>query len=260
MKIAVLGSNGFIGQRLVHHFKKQSLNVFSYDSKQFNLLDKESWKNLDIDCECIVIAAGKICNDENAFKVNADPIPELINELTKTQIRKIIYLSTGAVYGSYEIPTSPRLACNPETLYGQSKLKAEQCLIKNWTRDLNILRLYFPYGAEQKLPRFIPRLIEKIKLGENIECTKEGGPNITLTHVNDLVKVIFKHFINENNTESVVNLASHYSVSIKELSEILAQNLKMKPEYSYTGNQGNSLSEPYPFEWESSGKFNDLFI
>lgn len=260
MKITVIGSSGFMGNRLCQKMNQQGLSCTGLNSKQFNFLDKNTWHNLPKHSDCLVIAAGVISHDSSAFQVNSDPVPFLLEHFRESGTKKIVYLSTGAVYGPHETVIHTNTTCKPDNPYGKSKLLAENCIKDNWKENFNILRLFFPYGLEQKTPRFLPRLIDKIKKSEVIECNPDGGPYLSMTHADDLAKIVLKHFIMQEHPKKIVNIASDFKINIQTLSEILGQGFKIKPHFSFEGTGFNCVSEPFAAsEWQKTGNFNEFF-
>jgi nucleoside-diphosphate-sugar epimerase len=125
---------------------------------------------------------------------------------------------------------------------------------------LNILRLFFPYGPKQKLPRLIPSLIKKIMEGSPIQINDDGGPFISLTHVDDLAKVIVEDFILTENKQIISNIASPFKVNIRDLSNELSKHIGKQPLFEKTKiKSSNCTSVPYNFSWKKSGNFKDLF-
>ncbi|WBU52572.1 NAD(P)-dependent oxidoreductase [Paracoccus sp. SCSIO 75233] len=59
---------------------------------------------------------------------------------------RVVFLSTRAVYGPQDGMLSEEMACRPDTLYGQAKLKAEQALLASG-QPATILRATGVYGA-----------------------------------------------------------------------------------------------------------------
>lgn len=260
-RIFIIGGSGFVGSHLTDYLLQNQHDVFFPTSQEFNLIDKSTWKPLSVSHSTAILCASEISNDPVSMKIiNEDPLRELYYYLKENGVQKIIYLSSGAVYGSYNGITSPETPCRPNTYYGVSKLNSERILSAVCQGDLNILRIYFPYGPKQKLPRLIPRMVDSIKKKVPIMCNADGGPHISLTHVNDLVKIIYSDFIIKDKQESVTNIASPVVLSIREISEGLSQAIGIPALYEPNKIEvSDSISVPYQFtEYKYSASFEGM--
>ncbi|MEI7493891.1 MAG: SDR family oxidoreductase [Alphaproteobacteria bacterium] len=260
MHVSIIGK-GFVGSAISKYLDFKLISYDCLNSQIFNLCQSDTWISLPKNTDVVVLAAGKISNNTFELKeVNVNPIIELCTFFKKCRIKKLIVLSTGAVYGSYDIETSSSNICVPESNYGKSKLEAENLILEHWESKLNILRLFFPYGPKQKLPRLMPSLIKKIMEGSPIQINDDGGPFISLTHVEDLAKVIVEDFILTENKQIISNIASPFKVNIRDLSNELSKHIGKQPLFEKTKiKSSNCTSVPYNFSWKKSGNFKDLF-
>jgi len=254
MSLSIIG-NGFIGGFVSNKLDLLGIEHSLYNSKNFNLCDKNTWKNLSTKTTQVLIAAGSMSSNENELQsVNEQPIESLCKYLEDIGVKKIIFLSSGAVYGDYPYDTHPGIECKPSSMYGLSKLNTESSLLRSWKASLNIVRLYFTYGPLQKKPRFIPNLIEKIQQGGAILINDDGGPRITLNHVDDVSQHLINTFIVNNHETIIQNLASPFNITVKDLATKLAKHIGTKPIFKInTINEPNHTSLPFPNEWPKSG-------
>ena len=136
MKILIIGKNSYIGNHI-----DEWLTKYGHKVVQLDLLT-EDWKNYDYSSfDAIVHVAGIVhrpnCKDWELYKrVNTD-IPEKIATMAKEQgVKHYIYFSTMGVYqadkklGASVVDESTPLLSNSKSLYGMSKLMAEEALTK----------------------------------------------------------------------------------------------------------------------------------
>ncbi|MCE2715739.1 MAG: NAD-dependent epimerase/dehydratase family protein [Pseudomonadota bacterium] len=260
MSIVIIG-NGFIGRAISQTMLENRYKHICFNSEQFNLCDPNTWKIFPDNIEQVIFAAGKICEDIEQLRiVNEDPVSMLCDFLNSKNVKKIIALSSGAVYGEYDQDRYVGLKCLPKTNYGVSKLNQENLFIAKWKKDLNILRLFFSYGPGQEVPRLVPGLLYKIKHEMPIKLNSNGGPILSLSHVKDIAECILQDFLCNNNSKAIHNLSSSYKVSIYDLSKKLAKFLGKEPFFQQADQKSNNCtSVAYAFNWHRSGKFKDVF-
>ena len=136
MKILIIGKNSYIGNHI-----DEWLTKYEHEVVQLDLLT-EDWKNYDYSSfNAIVHVAGIVhqpnCKDWELYKrVNTD-IPAKIATMAKEQgVKHYIYFSTMGVYqadkklGASVIDENTPLLSNSKSLYGKSKLMAEEALSK----------------------------------------------------------------------------------------------------------------------------------
>lgn len=89
------------------------------------------------------------------WRVSAEGTAHLMAEVAKSELRRLVYLSTvkalGDALGARGAPASESLEPAPETLYGQAKLAAERALLEEGARGGRhavVLRLPMVYGLD----------------------------------------------------------------------------------------------------------------
>jgi nucleoside-diphosphate-sugar epimerase len=202
-----------------------------------------------------VIATGlREGTDAELRRVNCDAPAELVAWLRTAGVRKLVLLSSGAVYGNAGATKQhPGLTAVPATAYGRSKLDGELAVSGIWpAHTLSIVRLYFPYGPGQKQPRLVPRILELVRGGQPIVCRPDGGPMLSLTHVKDICDVLIRDFVLADRP-GVFNLAGPDAISIESLARGLGNALGIEPVLDRRGLAVDCVSEVYdrPLGWHS---------
>lgn len=247
--VAVLGANGFIGSTLCRYIRRACANEIALTPltrRDFDLCVPDTWNNLADGVDCLVHAAALVNGEPSEiFTVNAGHAEALARFCNARRIGHIVYLSTGAVYGPADGPVPADAPTNPGNDYAVSKLQAEQNLARTFDGTLQVLRLYFPYGAGQKPPRLFPRLVERISNGEPITCNPGGGPQLSVVHVEDLCTALVNDFILGPRGAGTWNIASDQIVSIDEVGRRIAERLGRELQLRETGDGPDVLSTPY---------------
>ncbi len=148
MKILVIGSSGFIGQFLAKKLLDNRHEIIGLDvvppyDKQLakfkyiigDILSSSDICNATQGVDLVITLAAKHhdfgVTREEFFKVNETGTQILLDCASKLGIKKLIFYSTVAVYGTQENPTTEETLPRPDNNYGESKLAAEK-VVQNW--------------------------------------------------------------------------------------------------------------------------------
>ena len=259
MKILVTGGNGFIGSHLCEQLIKSGYDVtcldIKFDSNTENLncekkiVDITTNDSVDeIRNSDLVIHLAAISRVDDAqadpircFNTNVIGVLKII-EAMKNSKTKLIFSSSREVYGEpKKVPVKESDQKNPLTVYGSSKLAAEQ-LLKTYRKlyGLNYvtLRLANVYGSQRDLPqRVIPRFIDSTR--KNSPFTINGGNQIIdFTFIDDVTDGITKlvEKISKNELEIMgedYNFATGHGTSVADLAKLIKKIFNSNSELSY---------------------------
>ena len=164
MNILITGATGKVGSRLSKHLARRGdhvralvrdparaaeLREAGVELVQGDLLDEATLaaavRGVDAVVHCAAFFRG--ATPEQAHAVNDLGTQHLAKATRAASVRRVIFTSTGLVYGS----TGGRLAgeddrCEPTAAYPVSKLAAENFLLAMEGLDVRVLRLPFVYG------------------------------------------------------------------------------------------------------------------
>lgn len=252
MRITVLGASGFVGQHVSQLIEARhpSATLTGLGSREFDLKDPSTWEMPD-DAQDLVIHFAAYTGPDAAEhnSVNAESAPALAEYLSKRGDRRLLYISTGAVYGATSDATSPVThQPSPNNEYGRSKLEAEHAFRERFRGELAIARLYFPFGIGQTRPRLVPNLIHSVREGLPISCATDGGPRLTLTAVTDIGTRILRDFASGSFRTGIYNLASDQTVSIRQLATLIGETVGKKVNFETVDQKPDVLSQPYDKE------------
>lgn len=279
-KVFVTGACGFIGSNLVDRLLKDGYKVVGWDNcstgrieflndalnnPNFTLIEGDNLNvsalsEAMIGCDVVFHLAA---NADVRFGLN-HPSKDLnqntiatFNVLTAMKergIKKIIFSSTGSVYGeSKKIPTPENAEFPIQTsLYGASKVACES-MIQAYSEG---------YGFESYIFRFVSILGERYTHGhifdfykqliehpEYLNVLGDGTQRKSYLYVQDCVDAMLHVLSLKSETKvNIYNLGTNEYVQVNESVRFILEHLNLKPEIRYSGgNKGWIGDNPFIF-------------
>lgn len=173
LKILITGSNGLLGQKLVHKLSKDpGVELIATARGENRLSNKEgyTYQPLDITDEKAVaetiskfkphslIHTAAMTNvdaceadKQGCDKLNVDAVKYIV-EACKANNVHLVHLSTDFIFDGEDGPYDEEAEPNPVSYYGESKLKAEEIILESGL-DAAILRTVLVYGIAEDMSR-----------------------------------------------------------------------------------------------------------
>ena len=182
------------------------------------------------------------------YSVIVDGTNNLLKQIESKNVKKILYVSSGGVYGEQPSEISHITEShppNPITPYGKGKLKAEQlCLDSGITttiaRCFTFVGPYLPLDAHFAIGNFILNGLRN----EPIVIRGDGKSVRSYMYSEDLVKWLFRILIEGKNDE-IYNVGSDDAVSIAELAGVVNESFDNKLEIRIFGKPVTGVSNRY---------------
>jgi len=241
MKIAVTGSSGFIGSKLIKHLKWLGKDIIEINrSNGIDITDWQQIKAIDGFEVLIHLAAVTFVPEsfDNPLKFYYQNILGTLNilELCRKNNSKLIYTSSYA----YGIPDylpidekHPLKALNP---YSQSKIIGEH-LCEGYNRDFNLpvimLRPFNIYGPGQNNRFLISQIISQANTGEI--HLKDPRPKRDYIFIDDVIDIYTKCIEYDENTFEIFNIGSGKSYSVSEIANLILENFDNEVLINFTG-------------------------
>jgi len=275
--IGLTGATGFVGRNLINRLLSEKYKVkalvLENDHKlpsevgvvKGNLITGEGIGDFVKDIDVLLHLAARVTEPESEmFEANSYATYKLVENLLKSNVHYVIFMSSVAVYGSdANLEFKESDSCNPDTIYGLSKLLAEN-ILKFWQKKsgkkLTILRPFNIYGPGNK-KGIIYSFCKSIKENDFVEIFGEGNQTRDFLYIDDLVELILK--ILTRKKQGTYNIGSDNKYSINQVVGIFEDIYGRKIKKVYKNNEMGKVyninqsleSVKETFGWRSTTSF-----
>lgn len=243
MRIAVAGSDGFVGRIVCKHLENAGHSVLRIDiSHGVDLCDNAIIEQIEpiycfIHLANLVYVPGSYQDPEKYYRINYLTTLNAL-EICRKYNARLVYASS-YIYGAPQyLPVDEKHPICPFNPYAQTKVICEK-LCEGYHRDfkvkISILRPFNIYGVGQKGMLLIPEIIGQLKEGKKQIQLKAATPRRDYVNVVDVAGA-FVSCINDTNDYSVYNVCSGESISVKEITEVINKHLKNKVEFAFSAS------------------------
>jgi len=257
-KILITGGAGFIGSNLLKNLKEHNNDIIVLDNLfsgleknlgnkneiiflKYDISDILKIKNQIKDIEIVFHLAANasvpysIKNPVLDFHTNAYGTVVLLDTLRHTDVKKILFASSAAVYGNpVYTPIDEEHPTRPISPYGASKLAAETIgFIFKKTYGLNFIssRIFNVYGPGQK-KYVMYDLIKKLLNDEKLKILGNGEQKRNFCYIEDGINA-FYYIISKGS--GIYNISGNEIISIKELAKKIMKVTNIEKEIILTG-------------------------
>jgi len=288
MKVFITGVAGFIGSNLADRLLRKGIHVTGYDNlstgqdyflqKAFNytnfrfingdLLDQQSLCDSLKDCELVFhLAANADIKDglNHPYKdleQNTIVTYNVLEAMRQNGIKKIVFSSTGSVYGETSVIPTPENAPFPiqTSLYAASKVAGEG-LIQAYCEG---------YGFQSWIFRFVSILGERYSHGHvfdfykqllenptNLRVLGNGKQRKSYLYVGDCIDAILFAIENAKEKINIYNLGTDEYCQVTDSIGWICEHLNINPKLNFTGGERGWIGDN-PFIFLDTSKVRRL--
>lgn len=264
MSVLITGGYGLLGSWIAYYLAKEGKKVIMFDvtPRELDYLDEVSdllvsvkgsvveWSNLiqifkkfECEIEGVIHTPAALSTPqywENPYQGSIFNITGTLNVLEMARlfgIKKVIYVSSGAVYGKATGRVSELThPVNPSDLYGASKASAELLGLQyqhHYRLDFRIARAYYFFGPgrlpSERSPLF-RTLFGCIEGLSNLELEKGANQSLGFTYVKDTALGVLLIYKAENPEYRIFNIAADKTLGFLDLVAMAKKHAPMSTE------------------------------
>jgi UDP-glucose 4-epimerase len=250
-RVLVTGGAGFIGSHVVDGLVRAGFSVkvldnlsagrleniglhLSSGSIQFfegDIRDRIMVERLCRDVDAVVHLAALVSvplsvrDPDLTFDVNVNGTSNLLYSCCSSNVRKVVFASSCAVYGAPEyLPIDEEHPTRPLSPYASSKLEGEH-VCEEFSEcshsDVVIFRFFNVYGSRQTSGEYggvITKFLDRAEAGEPLVIYGDGSQTRDFVYVSDVVQAVLM-VLSKNHTEGTFNIGFGEAVSVEALAE-----------------------------------------
>jgi len=247
MKFLITGGAGFIASYLIKELAGKSQEIVVIDKMpvkqdlsqavvfhKADILDFNAIKPIFNDIDYVFHLAGTSrISDSLKDPVGSAKLDILgaINVFKASALAKrVVYISSSAVYGKQDLPFKETMNPDPVNLYGAHKLIAEK-LAGLFPVPVVSLRCFNVYGPDTDSRLVIGDFLKQKKQGKPLAIFGTGEQIRDFCHVEDAARAFLKASQSSRiKGGEVINIGSGKAYSVKEIAEMISSNINYLPQ------------------------------
>jgi len=252
MNFLITGAAGFLGSHLANMLVREGHQVRGIDDlsagdpavlspdvmfTRGDVNDRPKLWTLLQDVDCVYHLAARVSVPESILypreynAVNVGGTVSLMEAMRDVGVRRVVFVSSGAVYGEQEIqPLTETARPMPSSPYAVSKLAAEyyvRTIGDLWKIDTVSLRVFNAYGPGQRLPPshppVIPYFLRQGTRRSSLIIHGQGTQVRDYIFVDDVVAAVIAASTAPELDDMVINIGSGVGTSVRQLVKRVAE-------------------------------------
>jgi len=252
VRILITGGAGFIGSALANALVAQGHEVLVLDDlsagdparldarvlfHRGEITNRPKLWSLLQGVQCVYHLAARVLVAESLLypreynEANVGSTVALLEALRDVGVPRLIFTSSGAIYGTQVQPPIPETAVpNPQSPYAVSKLAAEyyiQTIGALWGINTVILRIFNAYGPRQPLlpshSPVIPRLLYQAVGNGSLVLFGNGTQTRDFVYIDDVITALVTALTTKAADGHTLNIGSGVATSVNTLANTIIE-------------------------------------
>lgn len=242
MNIAIIGL-GRIGKRLAEFFGFRGHSVVTLAKTMHPTAWFHTTKMSELllhKPEVVFIASGMARPDSGDYRTEKNSTIELLPQTLDKNIRRLIYISSGAVYGECELAKKELDNPKPSTRYGLAKLLTEQSFGEKYSeiscsiRVSNVVDAENPYGLFHRIVDLFHYSRPLTLVGSPFDCRD-------YISIEDFLSIC-EYLTLPGTLPPIINVGSGESLTLRDIAEFVENSGVDKSLVSWTPARSTDVS------------------
>ena len=177
----------------------------------------------------------------------------ILEEAHLHDVMNLVMASSSSVYGNCkEVPFKENIIVDYAISPYAATKKANEVMAhvyhKLYHMNILMLRFFTVYGPKQRPDLAINKFTRLMLNNEEIPMFGDGSTSRDYTYIDDIVDGIIKscaHATTHNNVYEILNIGSNNPISLKEMIEIIGEELGVKPKIKELPMQPGDVDQTY---------------
>lgn len=239
MIVSVTGNSGFIASNLIKELERKKVTIDPYSEGLDAIFHLKSCNLKD-----------SINDPIKCLDLNVRNTLFILERMRTSQSDSVlVFSSTGSVYGEPKYsPQDENHPVQPTNPYTISKIACENYIryyAKTYGLKTVILRYYNVIGKGQK-KGVVPKFIDQILMGKEVNIQGDGTQVRCFTHVNDVVRANLLAAKTKSAYGLTFNIAGRSHMSILNLAKVIAHFVGEPLKFCFTPAMEGDISGFHP--------------
>ena len=292
MKILVTGADGFIGSHVVETLVKsghevrafvlynsfnswgwlddsdksvrESIDVFAGDIRDPHGVDNAvSGQEVILNLAALIAIPYSYHSPDTYVCTNINGTLNVLQAAREFGVGRVIHTSTSEVYGTARfVPITEDHPLQGQSPYSATKIAADQLAYSFYASfglPVVIVRPFNTYGPRQSARAVIPSIITQIANGQRQIKLGAVSPTRDFSFVQDTVAGFIAALKSDQGMGEVVNLGSHFEISIGDTAQLIAEAMNAKIEIIMDEVRLRPENSEVERLWADNSKAKQLF-
>ena len=236
MSFIILGSHGFVAQSLKSFLISKNKKFSAVGKNQINFLKKNSSLKLKEllkkkkNCTMVITSSIAPAKNLDDYLNNIKIIGNIIKGIDINSVKKLIYISSDAVYSDTRKKITETSLTEPTSMHGMMHLHRENLLKNFFYKKLLILRPTLLYGKNDTHNSYGPnQFMRNLLQKKTISLFGKGEEKRDHVYIDDLIKIIYMS--SQKKITGTLNIVSSEIISFyilaKQIKKITKNNSKI---------------------------------